>query len=115
MAATYSKVFSGNLTADATYKKLDGEKSPISFSIAINFSDSHTEYENCELWILSVDDPKILQHLKKGTKVIVKSDSYKTSTYEKGTVKYKNVTTYISSMEIIFKDKESSKETEQDS
>lgn len=105
MASTYSKVFSGNLTADATYKKLTDDKSPISFSVAINFSDTHTEYENCELWVLSVDEPKILQHLKKGTKVIVKSDYYKTSVFEKSGVKHKNVTTYVSSMEIIFKDK----------
>lgn len=78
----FIQILSGNLVSDATYKKSEGEKSAINFSVAINFNQDHVEYKDFVYWIKTTDEPKILEYLKKGTKVVVKSDFFKTNSYQ---------------------------------
>lgn len=99
----YSKIFSGNLVGDAVYKKMEGDKSPISFSVAVNFSEDYTGYESCEYWILTVEKPKILEYLKKGAKVMIKSNFCRKTTNEKEGKVFQNEKTYVSGLEILFR------------
>ena len=77
----FSQILSGNLVSDATYNKSESEKSAINFTVAINFNTDHVEYKDFVYWIKTTEEPKILEYLKKGSKVVVKSDFFKTSSY----------------------------------
>lgn len=74
MSDIYTKIFTGNLTSDATYKKLDGDKSPINFSVAVNFSNGSTIYQTCVYWISTKENPELLKYLLKGTKLTLTSN-----------------------------------------
>lgn len=77
----YHLIISGHLTEDATYKKLDGDRSPINFSVAINFSAEKVIYKKFTYWIPSADNPPVMEKLKKGHKVTVHSNREESSEY----------------------------------
>ncbi|PWN59565.1 single-stranded DNA-binding protein [Chryseobacterium oncorhynchi] len=79
----YSLTLTGHLVADATYKQLNGERSPINFTVAINFPNKkNPEYKKCVYWIQSKENPEILNRLKKGEGVTVFCNYCDTSSYE---------------------------------
>lgn len=94
MSDIFSKIFTGNLVEDATYKELNLEKSPINFTIATNFANNKIIYTNCVYCISTKVNPEILKYLKKGTKLTVISNYMETENWddEKGQKKYKDVT-----------------------
>lgn len=82
MSDIYSKTFTGNITADATYEELDKEKSPVNFSVAVNFANGKTIYQNCVYWIATRKNPELLKYLTKGTKITVISNYSEIKTWE---------------------------------
>lgn len=68
----------GNLVADATFKQLEGERSPINFSLAVNVREEETLFLAFTYW---VKEPKVLEYLKKGQKVAVSSSYAKEEKY----------------------------------
>lgn len=97
----YLSVFSGNLTADAVYNKLDGkERSPINFTIALNFPNGSAEFKKCVWWVETKDQPEVLKHLTKGKKILVHSNYYKTEPYEKDGVKHYSIVEYVNTLEL---------------
>lgn len=79
----YSLTLTGHLVADATYKQLNGERSPINFTVAINFPNKkNPEYKKCVYWIQSKENPEIVNRLKKGEGVTVFCNYCDTSSYE---------------------------------
>lgn len=77
----FNCVFTGNLTADAEFKQLDGEKSPINFSVAINFKENETSFFNVVYWTKTQEPTKLLEFLKKGQKVAIVSEYIKEEKY----------------------------------
>lgn len=95
----YNLTVTGYLTSDAVYNKLQKEKSPINFSIAINFSNDKVEYKNFVYWIKSEDEPKILESLKKGDGVTILSKYFESKEYEdKEQVKRNSITEYVDTL-----------------
>lgn len=94
MSDIYSKILTGNLVDDASYKELSSEKSPINFTLATNFSNGKTVYTNCVYWVATKANPEILKYLKKGTKLTVNSNYCETESWEdaNGQKKYKEIT-----------------------
>ncbi|PWN62422.1 hypothetical protein C1631_022925 [Chryseobacterium phosphatilyticum] len=79
----YSLTLTGHLAADATYNQLTGEKSPINFTVAINFPNKQKpEYKKFVYWIQTKENPEILNRLKKGEGVTVFCNYCDTSSYE---------------------------------
>lgn len=79
----YTLTFTGHLVADATYSQLEKERSPINFTVAINFPNKkNPEYKRCVYWIQSKENPEILNRLKKGEGVTVHCNYCDTTSYE---------------------------------
>lgn len=79
----YSLTFTGFLVADANYKQLESERSPINFTVAINFPNKdNPEYKKCVYWIQTKENPEILNKLKKGEGVTVICNYCDTSSYQ---------------------------------
>lgn len=107
MANFFSVIISGNLTADAAFKKISEETGVVNFTIAHNFPTSKKDSEgktifeaqfyDCVKWINTGEEPKaLLEKLKKGYNVITEIQKIDISTSEKDGVKYKNTNFVVS-------------------
>ena len=84
----FTLTFSGNITADAEHK-IYNENSVINFTVAVNHSIKkgdewvdETDFIQISRWSKGTGTPKVLEHLKKGKKVIITTDRVKINSYE---------------------------------
>lgn len=105
----FNLVFAGHLTADATFKKFE-DKAVVNFNVAVNFptgkKDSNgnyideVEFFQCSKWFKSTEEPKVLEHLKKGKKVIVEARRIQASIYEKEGQSKVNLSVIVDNLEL---------------
>ncbi|WP_454058941.1 single-stranded DNA-binding protein [Elizabethkingia ursingii] len=109
MANLFHAVINGNLTSDATFRKIAEDKGVINFTLAHNFATSKKDAEgktiyeaqfyDCTRWVNTSEEPKaLLDNLKKGSKIIVEVSKIEINTSEKDGIKYKNVNFVISNI-----------------
>lgn len=108
MANLFHAVLNGNLTADATFKKIADDKAVINFTIAHNFptnkkdDEEKTIYEpqfyNCTRWVNYGTEPNDLNKLTKGAKITIEVQKIDISTTTQEEKKYTNVNFILSNI-----------------
>ncbi len=109
MANLFYSVLNGNVTADATFKKIADDKGVINFTVAHNFptnkkgDDGKTIYEPqfypCTKWVNSGEEPtSLLDNLKKGSKVTVEVQKIEISTSKVEDKTYTNINFILSNI-----------------
>lgn len=105
----FTSVFSGHLTADANFKAFE-DKGVINFTVAVNFRTGkkdengnfveEAEFFQCSKWVGSAEQPAILEHLKKGKKVIVECKRIMATTFSKDGKDYVNMNAIVDNLEL---------------
>lgn len=105
----FTGILSGHLTTDANFKTF-GERGVVNFTVAVNFRTGkkdengnfidEVEFYQCAKWFGSVEEPAILQHLKKGKKVIVEFSKIQATFSKKEEKEYVNLHATVNNIEL---------------
>lgn len=111
----YRQIFTGNLVETATFQNIDEQKSVVNFTVAVNFSTDDVVFFPCSKWIKGKEQPKWLEYLTKGQKVLIESNYFKISTSEKDGKTYQNYKVFVDKLELIGGKKENHQNQEEHS
>ncbi|MDY3538404.1 single-stranded DNA-binding protein [Riemerella anatipestifer] len=105
----FTAILSGHLTAEpilAVY----GENAALNFTLAVNFNTGkkdgngnyidETIFYQCTKWQKGTDEPKILEHLKKGKKIIVEANKITAYHNNKDGTDYVNISVQVHKIEL---------------
>ena len=108
----FYQVFSGNLTADATFNVFEeNERSVINFTVAVNFNTAkkdengnfvqETIFLHCSKWNKGTEPSGVLNYLNKGRKVLITSEYVQIKESENNGKIYQNINVFVRNIELL--------------